>query len=552
MNGISSSTVPGRDGTLGGGVVISAALVLLCVGAIILLRLPYCDGGLLKSDEAVYAVTARAWSQGLLPGRDTWDNKPPGMAAAYLLAARLPGGMIAGSRLLALLLAAVTLLVTLRLARLAAPTLPVWPVAVAYVLITHANGWPAPEWVVLNGEWPSTALVALSALCLAEWTRRGDGWWVLLAGVWGGMALLFRQTALVPMAALGLWLIWVAARRGGGRDAGASVGLAMAGTLLAWAPLVAYYTAHGAQSYLWPACGGWGLAYAEQRVGWADGWRNACGSLGVGLLPALAGLGLLGAVLAVVPARWGEAGRGVAVPTLRWLLVALGLGSALAVLPGGRLFDHYFLQAAPPWALAVGLGAAQVRRWPRCPLLRSAAGVMLALGVLAVGGRLLLSHPDNARAVMDEASQEVFAAVADTTQARTRPTDRILVWAWAPQVYWYANRLPAARDLTLNYALGWIGREPGELFPGAAAALRADLCRTRPPIIVKPTDDAVPFGTSPAWQPGAAPLVWAFVRQNYRQVQHLPHWEVYELRAGVSAGRAEPPAHDPLRPHRHL
>jgi hypothetical protein len=573
----------GTGGRTEGGAALPVALVLLAVLAVVLLRLPYYDDDVMKSDEAIYAVTARAWSHGLLPGRDTWDNKPPGMAGAYLLGGRLariaercghaPGGMIAGSRLLALVLALVTLLVTVRLARLAAPGLPAWPVGVAYVLITHANGWHPAEWVVLNGELPATALVAVSALCLAEWARTGcqarrlthAGGLLVLAGVCGGMALLFRQTALLPVAAMGLWLIWAAAKRRGGRGAWAAVGVVVGGMALGWAPLVGYYAGQGALRYLWAAWGGYGLAYAGQGVAWAEAWGNVRASLGVGIMPALAGLGVMGAIFAIGRARRGgdeegsAAGPGaprLAAPVssatpaayvsvdvrrpLLLLMIALGVGSALAVLPGGHLFDHYFLQAAPPWALAAGLGVAYLARRPGSRVVRGAAAVMLALGVVVLLSRLLLSHPAEQRAAMRAANREVFGSVAEVVRARTSPSDRVLVWAWAPQVYWYSERLPAARDLTLNYALGWIGRQPQELFPGARAALLEDLRRTRPPVIVVSNDGVLPFSESAAWRPEAAPEVWAFIRGEYRLARRMAHWDVYEARSGSFSAHPSP------------
>lgn len=529
-----AATPPAGPRWLAGGRLPAGAWALLALLAVVILRAPFLDGDLLKSDEAVYAVSARAWSQGLLPGRDLWDSKPPGMAALYRLAAHLPGGAIRGSRLLALLAAAITLLVTLRLARLVVPALPPWPVGLAYVLLTHANGWHPAEWVVLNGELPATALVALSTLWLAEWVRHpgpGRHRLLLLAGAGGGTALFFRQTALVPVLALGLWLVWTAARRGGGRAAWAAVGLAAAGLALAWTPLVGYYWAHGALSYLWAAWGGCGLAYAGQRVGWEEGWHNARASLGVGVLPALVGLGLLGTLFALARVRRTRAVTDPPVQSLLWLMIAFGLGSALAVLPGGHLFEHYFLQAAPAWALAAGLGLAQLQRLPGSPVIRTTAALLLALGVGALLGRLVLTPAPAQRAALREAHREVFGAVVADIRAHTRPPDRILVWAWAPQVYWYAARLPATRDLTLNYALGWIGRQPQELFPGARAALLSDLRRTRPPLLVVPSDTVLPFSGAAAWRPEAAPEVWAFLRGHYRLARRVAHWDVYELRA---------------------
>lgn len=504
---------------------LAAALVAVAaICGIVALRLPFFSGDLLKSDEAVYAVTARAWSQGLLPGRDIWDNKPPGMPALYRLSG-VTGDMILGSRLAALVLSIVTLLATLGLARLAAPRLPSWPVALAYMLVTHANGWPMAEWVVLNGEIPSTACTALCALCLAAWARRQSWGLLVAAGICAGLAPLFRQTAFLPVAGMAGWLAWAATRRGGWRRLLQSLGLALAGLLVAWIPLISTYVAQDALPYLWQACGGRGLAYAAQAVPLEQALSSLRSSLSAGLLPVLLALGVIGVALAVAKGlRQTAADR----PVL-WLLVSYGLGSGLSVLPGGHLFDHYFLQLAPAWALAAGLVTAWLMRRPR-PVFRTAGVALGLLGLLALAGRIWSMSTASPLEPYRECNRELFGEVSAAIRARTASYDRIVVWAWAPQVYWLSDRLPAARDITLNYALGWIGGSPQELFPGARDALLADLKSTSPAVIAVPNDHLLPFSQSPAWQPEHAPEMWALIRQRYRLSQRLPHWDLYELR----------------------
>ncbi|MEN6305177.1 MAG: hypothetical protein ABFD96_20810 [Armatimonadia bacterium] len=557
----------------------------MAVIAIVALRVPFSHGDLLKSDEAIYAVEARAWSNGLLPGRDVWDNKPPGMAALYLLASHLPGGTIAGTRLLALLFSVVSLLLTLRLSQLVAPNLPAYPVAIAYVLITHANGWPPGEWIVLNGELPSTCFVTLAAWCLAEWAHRREqyatvaspassGPWVLvlLAGLFSGAGMLFRQTALLPVAAMAVWLIWATSRRGALKP----LGTAALGVALAWVPLVYYFWSQGALHYLWAAIGGHGLAYASQSVAMADAWRSLREGLGVGVLPELLVLALIGLAFAISKSLRLRRQSHPAGQVLLLLSLVWGLGSLLSVLPGGHLFGHYFLQLAPAWALAAGLGVARMMRFAESRVVRLAAYAAIVLGLLVLAGRLVALQPAGAQiaclwlvaclgafvvgnlprestmaqvvlaATMlllalsvatgvatdgaRSANREAFTAVAAQIQARTTPSDRIVVWAWAPQVYWYSERLPACRDLTLNYSLGWIGQRPGELFPGARAAFLDDLDRTRPRMIAVANDDLLPYTTSLAWKPAAAPEIWAFIHNNYRVSARLPHWDLYELK----------------------
>jgi hypothetical protein len=560
----------------------SVALAVLAVLALIAVRTPFLDGDLLKCDEAIYGVTARAWTQGLLPGRDVWDNKPPGMAALYLLASHLPGETVLGSRLLALLFSALTLLVMLRLARLVAPRLQVWPVATAYLLITQANGWFPAEWVTLNGELPSTCLVALSVWCAAEWTSREDPrlWPLLvLCGSFSGTSVLFRQTAALPVVAIVCWFVWVTLRNGSREELLKTMGQMALGWAVACLPLAYHYWSQGALQYLWPSCFGLGMAYAGQGVAPVEAWRSLREALSVAALPALVGLGGIGVAFGI--GRIVPRGREAILPeeTVRPLVAAWAVGSAVSVLPGGHLFGHYFLQTAPAWALAAGLGVARLRRFPPGSSVSLAGGALLALGLLLVAGRLWVSQPmgpviaclwlatsgaavllgrrepsvaawcgvlflmlllatgigsnvwQGTRVATADAkgpNQRVFGPVVAEIRARTSPADRILVWAWAPQIYWYSDRLPASRDITLNYSLGWIGKQPQELLPGAKATLLRDLNDHRPRVIVVANDDVVSYSGSPAWKEQAAPEVWGFIGRNYRRTLRLPHWDLYE------------------------
>lgn len=569
---------------------LSPALLILAVCAIIFLRAPFLDDDVLKSDEAVYAVTARAWAHGLLPGRDLWDNKPPGMPALYLLGSALTGHMIYGSRVLALALSIVILLVTLRLAVLLSPGLPWWPVALAYLLITHANGWPASEWVVLNGELPAAALVGLSALCLAEWSHRDlpDGparrRWPLLAaaGCFAGLAIQFRQTAVLPVVGLVVWLGWSAFYRRRRIAAWPVLLAGGAGMALAWLPVTWTYWSRGALPYLWTACLGHGLAYAAEAPARAWGWTNLNAALGAGLLPELlqmAGIGVMFALARLWRLRTTESGTALPIPLL---LTAFGLGSLAAVLPSGHLFGHYFLQMASVWALVAGLGVARLRRFATVSPVPAAAAVLLLVGVVAMAARVWASQPGGpviaclwleaclatwlvgiqlqprmvplallalmplpllglamgqspatyrATERFRQANRALYGDVVAEIDRRTGPSDRILVWGWAPQVYWYSDRLPACRDVTLNYALGWIGEPPHELFAGARAALLTDLRRRPPAVVAVPNDLALPYAASPGWRPEAAPEVWAFIRAHYRLANHMPHWDLYVPRA---------------------
>ncbi len=446
-----------------------AALVLLT-------RLPGFLFGLVNIDECDFTILARALARGERLYVDVADIKPP---LAYL--AFLPSGL----------------------------AFDIWPMRVAGVLLVLGTallaraaarrwtgdervGWCAAFASVLAGmvELPSVSaelvmnLPAAAALLLFVRARReGRPGLDLAAGLCVGVASLVKHQAAVLDLGLGLALLWHA-----WDVAGEERRRTVRGFLLLAAGSVAP----------WLATAGW-FAAAGRFAPFYD-WVFARNFLYVSRLPGDAALPrfvasfaecILGAtlVLWVLAAREAPGAVRAPDPVRRGLLLTLLL-TWVPVSAGGRFYEHYFLQFAPPLAVLAAPGLARLAEaWPALGRWRRAGlAALLILPAVATTGYgfargLLRDLPGQ-----EPRSRELAAWL----RLHTAPEDRLFVWGHYSPIYYLAQRLPGTRYLTCSVHEG--NFDPGHLPPGFDAAahrsdrdVRAtleDLERNRPAIFV--------------------------------------------------------------------
>jgi hypothetical protein len=138
----------------------------------------------------------------------------------------------------------------------------------------------------------------------------------------------------------------------------------------------------------------------------------------------------------------GERGRDL---LWLWLLTAFA-GMAL----GGNWWFHYFQQDLPPLAVATVLGLRALARRPRGPAQVALQGVALA-GILSLAMTmlwLLIPPADPAKLIADyKPTFSSAEAVAAHLRERTAPDERIYVAYHQPDIYYLAQRRPAAHSL---------------------------------------------------------------------------------------------------------
>ena len=405
----------------------------------------------LLSDEGEYAYAARVWSEGGLPYRDAFNQKPPNIFVIYRLCAAVSSSPAAPryAAMLAVLLTGLALLLLTpkrwRLpARLAAP--------LAYFVLSTT---PVGDF----GFAANTEVFAALFTAWAVWAASRSTWrWAALGGILAGAALMTKQTALWPILAAGVFASWRGERRWDARGAAAFV-FGVTAFPLFW---LGYFWARGGLSFFWDCAVAGNLRYAGQ-ADWssaAEQGRFFAFDLGPTFLKgswsawALTVFGLRG-----LHARWENRGELVAV---LWLA-----GALLAAATGLLLFPHYFLQAAPPLCLAAAYGVARLGR-------RSA---WVALAVLALAPVMAQADFYFAKSREAVAKDLLFPSPLLETEwlggwlrERTAPSDRIWVFGSEPSLYVYSGRRAATRH---DYVY------PLTMFPRSVEPLEAELAALR-------------------------------------------------------------------------
>lgn len=416
--------------------------IVILVAGTCLVRWPYLDVPI-SADEGGYATAAYWWARGDTLYENITITRPQGIFVIFRLIEALGLGSVRGIHLFAM---AYTLCSTLALLAVASR---LWGRYVGYgaaAIFTLAMATPFVQGYSANAEL-FMALPLLGSLYLllradeqSPGTREG-ALLLLGSGLLGAIALLIKPSGVV---ALPLAVVWLYRRK---HDAGLSwrtwlvaevvlgigflLGLALAlihGLLTVpdrYLDAVLFYRLHQ-DSVIAGA--------VDYQVGYfATNSLHILGHLPI-LLVAPFGLWAVG--------RHGDR-RGRDLLWL-WLICALG-GTAL----GGNWFLHYYQQLLPPIAIATAIGIGALLR-------RSLHPAWLAGQTIAVLGAVLLAQAtltplwqgvDPARLPEYEPGIAAAGPVATYLRERTSPTDTIYVVYDHADIYYLAERRPAARWL---------------------------------------------------------------------------------------------------------
>lgn len=424
--------------------------VVLAFGGHLALRL-HGVGLPLLSDEGEYAYAARVWSQGGLPYRDAFNQKPPMTIAVYRLCAALSSSPAAPryAAMLAVLLTGFALLLlapkrwTLP-ARLSAP--------LAYFVLSTM---PVGDF----GFAANTEVFAAAFTAWAVWAASRATWrFALVSGLLAGAALMTKQTALWPVLAAGVFAAW----RGGGRwepKAAAAFALGASAIPIFW---LGYFWARGGLGFFWDCVVAGNMRYA----GLAD-WSSAAEQgrfFAADLAPAflkgswpawaLAVFGLRG-----LEAKWENRGELTAV---LWLA-----GALLAAVTGLLLFPHYFLQAAPPLCLAAAYGVERLGRTRAWAALAVLALVPAAAHADFYFGK---SREAVAKDLLYPSPLLETEWLGGWLRERTAPIDTVWVFGSEPALYVYAGRRAATRHDFVY---------PLTMFPKSPEPLKVELAALR-------------------------------------------------------------------------
>ncbi|PWU04870.1 MAG: hypothetical protein C5B51_15905 [Terriglobia bacterium] len=408
---------------------------------LVLLAARLCHVGILWAEEGLPLAAAGQLLHGKTLYRDIWFDKPPLVAASYLLWGAEPGWPL---RLAGAVYALLACWLAYRLAReMWSPKEGFWAAALlGFFLIFDLPSSVTPL--------ASDLLVVgphLAAIWLA-WRKEA-----LWSGAMSGLAFLIGPKALIVAVACAVW-------NPSGMLAMAAGFLAVNGMAAAW------LAAAGALQAYWEQVWQWGRLYASAPLS-DEPLRN-------GLLRTAGWAGFHGAL--VIGAIWFFV---KSKERWRW---AVWLGLCLVgVAAGWRFFPRYYFLLLAPLTVAAARGCALLGR-------RSVIVLVLLLVPLArFGPRYILlaaGTSDWTDTAMDRDSRQAAAI----TRQLARPGDTLFVWGFRPEMYVYAE-LPAATRFLDSQPLTGVPAdrhltqsEPIET--EAPPARRAELARSHPTFVI--------------------------------------------------------------------
>jgi hypothetical protein len=409
------------------------ALLALAALLFVAIRVPFVSLPL-ERDEGEYAYIAWRALEGDVPYRDAFDQKPPGVFAAYLAAFALFGRSVEAIHAFLYLWTAATALALYAWVRRAVDA-----DAAAFAALLFAVVSIDPSLVATAANTEIFMLLPLTASAwLALRAKDSDGAWAWLGcGALAAAACWFKPVAIWNAVFLGLYAVGDAVWARRGRAALRRGALLALGAGAVSAPVFATFAALGALEPFLDAVFLHNLAYAA-RLSASSGVRNAAASL-AHLGPSLG----IAAALALLALAWPPALSRRA----RVFLGGFAVASLVGVSSGLYFRLHYFVQAVPVLAALAGASAAALAR-----ALPGGAAPRLALAALLAAPPLVV-HRDLFSASPDAISREIYGMnpfveaprLADYIQRTSRPEDTVFVVGSEPQVLFHAERRSATR-----------------------------------------------------------------------------------------------------------
>jgi len=420
------------------------AVLAVAAAAFVAFRAPFLSLPL-ERDEGEYAYIAQRMLLGEVPYRDAFDQKPPGVFVAYLVAFSLFGQTVEGIHLFMYLWTIATCGLLFALVRRI-----VGPLAAAFSVLIFAVASADPR---LTGNAANTEIFMVlplvaslyGAIRAREADAGGAGWWCA-AGALAALACWFKQVALSNALFVWLLALWgPGARSGGGWCDALRSSLALAlGALLVLAPGLIAVAWVGAWRPFLDAVVLHNLDYSG-RVSWLGGanalwFQTKIQAPSQGALWLLAGLGWL------VAARRMRA--------TAWLFGGWFAASAVGVATGLYFRTHYFIQALPALAALGGTFCG----WAAMRWLGGARGAMALVGVAGLVLATVLppwvaNRPILRQRSTDAISRMVYGTppfaesreIADFIERNSQPDDRVFIVGSEPQILFYARRRSASR-----------------------------------------------------------------------------------------------------------
>jgi hypothetical protein len=516
-------------------------------------------------DQGIYAVVADGLLDGLVPYRDVWDFKPPGIFFAYALAQALFGRSELAPRLLEVigLLASVAGFMTLSQTLFGKRQIGLVAGAVAALVHAELEFWHTAQPETFGG------FLTVGALVLATSDANRRRYWI-----WGGVGLLFGLAFLFKPPLGGGLLVCAPylvkreiERTRRPRSAIWPLAGMLGGFVMPIALCALWFVGRGGFGALvWTL---FEFTPGYTTLSWED--RSAPAMLYHALeeaffkFSALAAAGVIAAI--VTTPIHGREREG--------LFLAFGVLSIqiAGVAMQGKFFPYHYGASLVLIAFVAGLGLYKL--WRRC--LAGGAGGVLAFAafvVVAVAMRdaardlpqgfwerclirskyLLRVAPYTSRVELDRELYRVAdyslgadREVALEIRSRTRSGTPIYIWGFEPTIYWLAQR-PAASRFIYN-----VPQRTEWERDYARRALMRELESTPPALIVVQRNDVFPAVTGritdSRQELETFPELQQLLSTRYRPIEEIEDFELYQLSIDKSAApnpnlAAPQPAHE--------
>jgi 4-amino-4-deoxy-L-arabinose transferase-like glycosyltransferase len=447
-------SVPQQSNTL----LLSLALAAV-LGLTFFLRMKFWNQPF-QMDEGVYAYIGWGMLDGLVPYKDVFDHKPPGIYLLYSLVFLLTEPSALNVKVFASIYTLGTALAVFLLARKVAGTRAGCLSALLFGIFScgpkiEGGGANAEIFMIL----PYT-LAAYFLLQAAETDKRKS---YFLAGLFTGLACTIKQVAVVNVLWIAAFLLFRIWRRRTEKTVSeiAADGAAVAvGMVLPWIPFVLYFYLNDALRafFYWQVSFNFGYMdqgpkYLENLTILFKQMKMILGENLVLWLLALVGLGFLRRRVSEPEGSYSDTVLQPSEKRVVLLLMATWpIFSFLGIMLGRRYYGHYFIQIIPSLAVLGGIGLAglfyELRLRGRS-LLRQPSRVLLA--VLIISSCVLFVKTDAPYYLRYDAEQISFGVygtpvfsvtrfVGKYLRERTQPDDLIYVWAANPEINFYALR----------------------------------------------------------------------------------------------------------------
>jgi hypothetical protein len=426
----------------GSQTVLIAATLVVIVAAVRapLLAIP------LERDEGEYSYIAWRLGYNELPYRDWVDQKPPAVFYVYRFALALPFEPVRAIHFVGLLFAVASTCALFFLGLRFIDRFWAWLGAALFALL---GADPLIQGTAANTELFMLCPLILSQIAfLASTTRsRRDVLFMVLAGALTGVALMFKQVAIVNwffMAAL--YPVFVGREKRWLRAVSFAAWSAM-GLLAVMGLVVLYFWERGGLEELVDNVFTHNLQYIG-AVGTSERLEYCWGTLTMlaqtqTIVWAFMLVGLAGLL---------RTGRG------KWCLFLTGwlVTSAVGVSASGYFFPHYFQQLLPPLALAAAAGAewiAAIELWRIIHARLRCAALSLMLGVLPAiilwPFWLTYSPTDAVRRIYPGNFFAEMPEFAQRLKSVTPSEAPVFIFGAEPELLFYARRPSATRYIFL-------------------------------------------------------------------------------------------------------